>query len=142
MLDRSTLPAVDDSITAAEIAQARAEFEAARVDENTFMVDRTEAGAEYLKYNPSDDTFTIVHADDPASVLEWCKGRFNEGLANRFCEFRHVASYPPIVLEIWAKENGVDPRYVTQALGKDRDLTKRLLNNRDLSGFRTLAGRV
>jgi hypothetical protein len=141
MLD-TTLPASAYSITREEVAQARAEFDAARVDSNTFLVETTEAGAEYLKYNPAEDSFTVVHVDDPAPVLEWCKGRFNDGLANRYCEFRHVASYPPIVLEIWARENGIDPRYVTQALGKDRDLTKRLLNNRDLSGFRTLAGRV
>jgi hypothetical protein len=138
-----TIPAPSHAIEKAEAARAAAEFRAAAVDSNTFLLEQDADGTrEYLHYDEQEQTFSIRRVADVSGVLDWCKGRFNEGLANRHCEFRHVASFPPEVLAIWARENGIDPRYVTQALGKDRDLTKRLLNNRDLSGFRTLAGRV
>lgn len=94
------------------------------------------------------DLLHVERVEDVESVLDWCRGRFNAGLANRHCEFRHVGSYPQGVLEIFGRKYGIKRAHesetyanaVTRALGKDKELTKLLVNDRDLSGFRTLPG--
>jgi len=106
-------------------------------------VDTTEDGLkEYAHFDKeTGDLLCLEREEDVQSVLDWCKGRYNEGLANRYCEFRLVGSYPPNVVRLFAQKWGIDPDHAVVALGKDRDLTNKLLNDRDLSGFRTLAGR-
>lgn len=96
---------------------------------------------EYAHFDADGNLVALEREEDVESVLEWAKARYNEGLADRHCEFRHVGSYPANVLEIFARKNGIPPGQIQSALGKDQELTKRLLNDRDLSGFRTLAGR-
>jgi hypothetical protein len=87
------------------------------------------------------DLIGIERVQDVEPVLEWCRGRYNEGIVNRHCEFRLVGSYPPNIIEIFAGKNGLTFDQVIGALGKDKDLTNRLLGDSDLSHFRTLAGR-
>jgi hypothetical protein len=105
------------------------------------LVDTTDGLKEYAHFDKqTGDLLCLEREEDVESVLEWCKGRYNDGLANSLCEFRHVARFPHNVIHIFAKKWGIDPNQIVAALGKDKDLTSKLLNDRDLGGFRTLPG--
>jgi hypothetical protein len=61
------------------------------------------------RFHPSDDgrTFTIQrHDDDVSPTLEWNKKLQNEPQKSE--SFRHIASVPPIVIEQWLVESGLD----------------------------------
>lgn len=115
------------------------------------LVDTYEDGTkEYAHFDPvTGDLLHVERVEDVEKVLDWCKGRFNEGLANHHCEFRHVGSYPQGVLEIFGRKHGIKranesetyAHAAMRVLGKDEELTKLLVNDRDLSGFRVLPGR-
>lgn len=130
----------DATITEAEIAAANAELRAATIDSDRLLLEDDEYGREILFQDPSDGTFTIERIVDVEPVLEWCKARYNEGLANRHCEFRHMASLPPTALDMWARAQGYRLPSQWYLQKEFADLVTRAAHDRDLSGFRTLAG--
>ena len=104
-------------------------------------VEHNDGGVEYAWFDDATgDLLSIEREDDVEPVLEHAKSCFNEGLVNTKCEFRRVGSYPLNVLRIFAQKWGIDPDRVLHELGKNHDLTMKLVNDRDLSGFRTLPG--
>lgn len=130
----------DDVLTLPEIAGAEAELAAARLDGSSMTLGEDVAGAsETLHFDDTEKTFTVERVEDVESTLDWCKGRYNEGLANRHCEFRHVARIPVNVLILWGRMRGfTDPAWYLQKSAMP--LIKEVLADRDLSGFRTLPG--
>lgn len=106
--------------------------------------DGAETGVrEELHFDDSADGFHLVRVEDVEGTLDWAKGRYSEGLANRECEFRHVGEYPATVIELFAKKYfGPEATYETflHRSKHDPKVVKALLADRDLSGFRTLAG--
>jgi len=79
-------------------------------------------------FHPSDDgrTFTIQRHDaDVSPTLDWNKKLQNEP-QTKTESFHHIASVPPIVIERWLVESGLDygSREFTQFMRKklrDRD---------------------
>src|ERR1700730_5126644 len=128
--------AADLELTPQEVAASRAETEAAVIDGTSMLLERDAGGTEYLHFE--DDGFTIERVVDVEPVLDWCKGRFNAGLANSLSEFRQIASLPPSVLDIWGKVRGLPPQWYS--LKEYHNLVVQAAHDRDLSGFRTLAG--
>jgi hypothetical protein len=126
--------------TEAEFAEAErvaAGFEAARIAENRVVLEDVDGAREILHLE--DDKFVIERVEDVESTLDWCKGRYNEGLANRHCEFRHFASIPETALLIWGKGRGITvPNWYMKK--EYHDLVVEAAHDRDLSGFRTLSG--
>lgn len=126
--------------TAAEIAAAEADLRAARIDASTMLlgVDPDTGARETLHHDESADTFVIQRVEDVEPVLEWAKGRYNEGIANRHSEFRQIAEVPYSVLDIWGKARGLPDGWYFK---KEFDhLVMDAVHDRDLSGFRTLPG--
>ena len=111
------------------------------------FLDADDAGVEYAWFDDATgDLLSIERVEDVEQVLEDCKRQFNEGLVNQKSEFRRVSSYPPNALRLWAKQKGLNwygigAEEMAKLLCKDEKLTSQLLNDRDLSGFRTLPGR-
>lgn len=132
----------DDVLTPQEIVGAQAELAAARLDGSSMTLGEDVSGAsETLHFDDTEDTFTIKRVEDVEATLDWCKGRYNEGLANRHCEFRHVARIPVNVLILWGRMRGLtDPAWYLQKNAEP--LIKEVLADRDLCGFRTLPGRI
>lgn len=145
------MPSDDDTYdddpmpTSQEIVEAQAEFAAARAArlDGTSMAlgEDVGGGSETLHFDDTEETFTIKRVEDVEATLDWCKGRYNEGLANRHCEFRHVARIPVNVLILWGRMRGLtDPAWYLQKNAEP--LIKEVLADRDLCGFRTLPGRI
>jgi hypothetical protein len=139
--DTIGLTDADFSLTQDEVSAVQRAAEAAVLDGSTMSLGHGEDGAvERLHFDDVENTVTLSRVDDVQSVLDWCKGRFNAGLADSLSEFRQIASIPPDVLAIWANAKG----YKLPAdwmLRKDyHDLVIAAAHDRDLSGFRTLAG--
>lgn len=84
------------------------------------------------------DLLAIEREEDVESVLNWAKGRYNEGLADSRCEFRQVGSYPWNTIVIFAKKHGLDPKRVMKEIGPNKQLTELLISDPDLSKFQTL----
>lgn len=106
------------------------------------FLDRDDGGVEYAYFDDTTgDLQAIERVENVEAVLEECKANFNEGLVNRKSEFRRVGSYPANAVRLFARKWGIDPNEVVKALGKDWDLTSKLLNDSDLAHFRTLPGR-
>ena len=128
--------------TPEEIAAAAAELEEALLDDGSMLLERDafSGAVEKLHFDEGADTFTIERVVDVEPVLDWCKGRYNEGIANRHCEFRQIASIPPEVLELWArlKRYNLPGQWYLQK--QYHHLVVEAAHDRDLSGFRTLAG--
>lgn len=114
-----------------------------------FFVDKEGSADRYATFDRDGNLVSVEVVDDAEPVLEWCKGRFNADTANRFkSDFWHAGSYPVGVLEVFGRKLGIQPTLsesvgaiVARMLGKDKDMTRMLLNDRDLSGFRTMPGR-
>ena len=110
------------------------------------FLDRDDSVTEYAWFDDTTgDLQGIERVGDAQPIVDWCKERANEGLVDRKSEFRLVARYDPEVLRIWCKQwgldaNGMDPDALANAIGKDDDLTRKLLADYDLSKFRTLPG--
>ena len=93
--------------------------------------------AETLHFDDADNTFSIKRAQDVEPFLDANKRAQADGDGySPSREFRKIASIPPVVLEIWKKQWGVDP---TQA--QHHDLLKRLLNDPDNRFLRVSEGR-
>lgn len=132
--------ATDAAITPQEVAAAHAEWKAAEIDRASMVLERNEYGTETLHFDESDNSFTIQRVQDVEPILDWCKGRYNEGIANQHCEFRQIASLPPGALDVWARSNGYglpDGWYLKKQY---HHLVMQAAHDRDLSGFRTLHG--
>jgi hypothetical protein len=130
-------PVPSEAEFVAEAARAEESFRAARIDENRVLIDETDGVREILHLDG--DKFAIERVQDVEETLEWCKGRYNEGLVNRNCEFRQIASLPENALVIWGKGRGIDvPNWYLKK--EYQDLVVEAAHDRDLSGFRTLPG--
>lgn len=130
----------DQEVREAEVSAVRAEWDAATLDRNRMVLEENQYGTETLHFDEGENTFTIERVQDVEPILDWCKGRFNEGIANRHCEFRQIASLPPGALDVWARANGYglpDGWYLQKQY---HHLVMRAAHDSDLSGFRTLHG--
>lgn len=93
--------------------------------------------AESLHFGESDDTFTINRVQDVEPFLDANKRAQSDGEGwSPTREWRRVASIPPIVLEIWKKQWGVDP-----LKPDNHKLLKRLLNDPENQFLRVSEGR-
>lgn len=134
-------PVISDEQWERDGKVAAERFRKARIDDNRFVLDETDGIREVLHFDG--DTVSLERVQDVESVLEWCKGRYNEGLANKHCEFRHVASIPTTVIDLYAKLYLGPQAQWSDLLKRENDgLFKQMLNDRDLSGFRSLGGVV
>jgi hypothetical protein len=101
------------------------------------LLDRCDGAIEFLHHDEDGDRFIVETVADIEPVVEANKVSFNDSRRVAGAEFRRVASYPPIVREIYARLWGADPF----AKGNE-ELLRRLLNDPDLRHFRTAPGRV
>lgn len=102
--------------------------------------DGTEQGGvqEVVHFDANGELKALERRLDVEPLLEANKSAYNIGLQNRASEFRRVASYDPVTIDIFCKKWGIDQR----ALWKDKRMVSRLLNDPDLRHFRTLPGTV
>jgi hypothetical protein len=102
------------------------------------LLDRYDGIEEYLHCDDDEDHFAVELVSDVGPIIERNKALYTEGDgfgATR--EWKRVASFPPIVREIYRRLWGADPF----ARGNE-ELLRRLLNDPDLRHFRTAPGRV
>jgi hypothetical protein len=101
-------------------------------------LDRHDGMVEYLHYDEDADRFAVELVSDVEPVIECNKALYADGDGfGPSREWRRVASFPPIIREIWTRVWGADPF----AKGNE-DLLKRLLNDPELRYFRTAPGRI
>jgi hypothetical protein len=103
------------------------------------LLERADGVAEYLVHDEAEDGFAVETIADIEPVIERNKALFTADDAgwSQSREWRRVASFPPIVIEIFKQRWGADPL----ARGNEA-LLRRLLNDPDLRHFRTAPGRV
>lgn len=100
-----------------------------------------ETGVEETAHFDADGNLSAVQRQaDIEPLLDENKRVYNLGLVNRSSEFRKVASFDPITIEIFCKRWGVESAALFRR--ENKELVKRLLNDPDLRHFRTLPGRV
>ena len=92
----------------------------------------------------SDGKLTINNQQDVNPLLKRNKELYNhdDGYLTKAREMKRVASIPPLVLQIWAKEyNGSNNWF---GLPKDiqRQIMKRKLNSSEFRYFRTASGNL
>jgi len=101
-------------------------------------LDRYDGIVEYLHYDDAEDRFAVELVADIEPTIERNKALYADGdgyAPSR--EWRRVASFPPIVVEIFKRQWGADP-----FKKGNEDLLHRLLNDPDLRHFRTAPGRI
>jgi len=130
------IAAPSDDLTQAEIAASDAELAAARIGDRDYLVE----DGETLHFD--DQGAAHLHrVEDVTEILEWCKSRFNEGIVNLYCDFRHMAELPVSALEMWAAANGHRGLPAGWMYQKQyHDLVIRAAHDRDLAVFRTAPG--
>jgi hypothetical protein len=103
------------------------------------LLDRVDGAAEFLVHDAAEDRFALETVADVAPVLERNKKLLAADDAgwSPTREWRRVASFPPIVIEIFKRRWGADPL----ARGNEA-LLRRLLNDPDLRHLRTAPGRI
>jgi hypothetical protein len=103
------------------------------------LIERVDGVAEYLVHDAAEDRFALEAVADVAPVIERNKALLaaDDGGWSPSREWRRVASFPPIAIEIFKRRWGADPL----ARGNEA-LLRRLLNDPDLRHFRTAPGRV
>lgn len=129
-----------DDLTQDEIAASDAELAGARLGERDYLVESDAVSRETLTFD-GDGSAHLLKVEDVESVLEWCKGRFNEGIVDRHCEFRQMASVPVSALEMWASakgHKGLPAGWMYQK--RYHELVVRAAHDSDLAGFRTMPG--
>lgn len=103
---------------------------------------RPDGVTERLHFDESGETFAIELKADVEPVLEANKRRQNDG-TNGFGqtrEWRHLACIPPIFIEKWLNEDGVN---LLQLRGADlSQFIKRKLNDPDWRWLRVADGRI
>jgi hypothetical protein len=101
-------------------------------------LDRHDGIAEFLHHDEAEDRFALELVADVEAVIERNKALYNEGDGySSSREWRRVASFPPIAIEIFKQVWGADP-----LRGGNEELLRRLINDPALRHFRTAAGRV
>lgn len=130
---------MSDDITPEEIAQAAADFRAAKIDGNTFFLEDVDGRREYLVFDDATDTARLVVSEDLTLQQEACKTLFNEPV-NHKSEFRRIASWPPSVLQLWGRlKYGItDEAWFFKR--EYEHLLMRAAHDRDLAQFRTCPG--
>jgi hypothetical protein len=103
------------------------------------FLERVDGADEYLVHDEAEDRFAVERVADIGPVLERNKRLLaaEDGGWSPSREWRRLASFPPIVIEIFKRRWGADPL----ARGNEA-LLRRLLNDPDLRHFRTAPGRV
>jgi hypothetical protein len=104
------------------------------------LLDAYEDGTtEWLSPDDGEGRFVVETRADVEPLLERNKrlALAEDGGWSRSREWRRVASFPPIAVEIFRRRWGADPF----ARGNEK-LLRRLLNDPDLRHFRTAPGRV
>lgn len=103
------------------------------------FLDNVDGAAEFLLYDEAEDRFAVESVADITSVIERNKALFtaDDGGWSPTREWRRVASFPPIVIEIFKRRWGADPL----ARGNEA-LLRRLLNEPELRHFRTAPGTI
>lgn len=104
-----------------------------------WLLDRHSGLTEFLHQDASDpDSFAIEFVADVEPAIERNRALYNDGdgyTPSR--DLQWVASFPPIVIEIYKKLWGADPL----AKGNEQ-LLHRMINDPDLRHFRTAPGRI
>lgn len=102
------------------------------------LIDAHSGHVEYLHLDEAEGVGAIELVGDVGPVIERNKALARDGGGYAPSgEWRRVASFPPIVIEVVKRLHGADPL----ARGNE-DLLRRLLNDPDLRHFRTSPGRV
>jgi hypothetical protein len=103
------------------------------------LIERACGAAEFLVHDEAEDRFAVETVADIGPVIERNKSLIaaDDGGWSPTREWRRVASFPPVVIEIFKRRWGADPL----ARGNEA-LLRRLLNDPDLRHFRTAPGRV
>ncbi|MBX6367953.1 MAG: hypothetical protein IRZ04_08225 [Rhodospirillales bacterium] len=103
------------------------------------FLDNVDGAAEFLLYDEAEDRFAVESVADITPVIERNKALFtaDDGGWSPTREWRRVASFPPIVIEIFKRRWGADPL----ARGNEA-LLRRLLNEPELRHFRTAPGSI
>ena len=91
-----------------------------------------------LHYHAADEKLTIERVQDVEPIIEANKRQFDVDDKRFRRTFNHVARIPNIVLEKWAKDNGM--KY--DELMRDHAKFRRFLNDPDNKLFRTKPGRI
>lgn len=103
------------------------------------FLDHVDGAAEFLRYDEAEDRFAVETVADITPVIERNKALLtaDDGGWSPSREWRRVASFPPIVIEIFKRRWGADPL----ARGNEA-LLRRLLNEPELRHFRTAPGTI
>lgn len=100
-------------------------------------LDETDGIVEELHFDDGEGKAIIHRTADIEPLLDANQDAFNEGLVNKRCEFRRVASFDPVTIMELTRIHGADPF----KRGNEK-LLERILNDPDLRKFRTLPGYV
>lgn len=101
-----------------------------------------DGSAVYFDYDEATDTVLTKRTADVEPELEEAKRVVNEEI-DRKSEFRRIMSIPMGAAWTWAQLNGLkgDPDWWKKIFGRGgEELLSRLVHDRDMRGFRTLAG--
>lgn len=99
-------------------------------------MEHTSAWVETLHFDESEQEATILIEGDIGPLIERNRRLYNDTDGySKSREWRHVASIPLLIVELWKKRYGADP------LAKGNEtLLRRLLNDPDLRFLRTSSG--
>lgn len=125
-----------EATAAVEVEEAQA---APGREGDRWLLDWHSGMTEFLHQDAADpDSFAIEFVADVEPVIERNKALYNDGDGyGPSREWKRLASFPPIVVEIYKKLWGADP----MAKGNEQ-LLHRMLNDPDLRHFRTAPGSV
>lgn len=91
---------------------------------------------ESLHFDDAERTFTVRRVQDAEPIIDANKRAQTDGDGySPTRELRRIASIPPLVLEVWKKQYGVDPTKPAH-----HDLLRRLLNDPDNRFLRVSEG--
>lgn len=107
---------------------------------STRILDQYDGITEYFDFDDVTSEVTVRRVRDVQPLIDANKAMFNEGLVNKNCEFRHIGSYDEIVVKEWAKQRGIADYWDIFRKGNEKLLSE-LVNDPDMSAFRTLPGR-
>lgn len=121
----------------AERKKAALDYKLARLEDGSLFLENSDGVTETLHFDETAQTFTIKRVEDVESVMDWCQTHYNEVQVNKHNEFRFLGRYPVTIAQVFAKRWGFSS---WQECLKHKDMFYRLLNDRDLSKFRTIPG--
>ena len=120
-----------------ERKKAELDYKLAKLEDGSLFLEENDGITETLHFDEVEQTFTIKRVEDVESVMDWCRAHYNEVHVNKHNEFRFLGRYPITIAQVFAKKWGF-PNW--QECLKHKDMFYRLISDRDLSKFRTVAG--